>query len=107
MTSIDVRNATFQQITASLDRVRLAVYQAWVQFGPGTTRAVAEKSGIDLLTFRPRSTELQQIGLLIFSGIAQKNVKGRRSSEGFYRAATTEEWNQWQAEKVNRQLQLI
>lgn len=64
MTPLDYRNATWDQIQERLEGLRLTAYQAWEQFGPGTTRDVAARAGIDILTFRPRSTELFQLGLL-------------------------------------------
>lgn len=60
----DFRNATWDQIQERIEGLRLAVYTAWQQHGPGTTREVAARSQIDILTFRPRSTELYQLGLL-------------------------------------------
>ena len=60
----DFRNATWETIQEQIEGQRHAVYAAWQQYGPGTTRAVAAAAQIDLLTFRPRSTELFQLGLL-------------------------------------------
>ncbi|OAI55556.1 hypothetical protein AYO49_05480 [Verrucomicrobiaceae bacterium SCGC AG-212-N21] len=85
MTAIDYRNANFADIQATLQGKRLAALSAWREHGPGTTREVAEKSGMDLLTFRPRTTELLQLGLI---GVADPDAGGH---EGIYRALTEEE----------------
>ncbi len=47
------------------------------------TEDLAQRSGIDLLTLRPRNTELVQLGLVILAG--------GRARSGVYRAATAEE----------------
>ncbi len=86
MKPIDYRNETFEQLLArGLVNERLNVYQAFQKHGPGTTRDVARRSGIDILNLRPRATELYQLGFL-------KLVEGSETgSEGIYRAYTWEE----------------
>lgn len=64
MNPADYRNATWDEIQQRIEGLRLAVYRAWLQFGPGTTREIAAAACMDILTFRPRSTELFQMGLL-------------------------------------------
>jgi hypothetical protein len=64
MIPADFRNATWDKIQERIEGLRLTVYEAWQKYGPGTTREVAARAQIDLLTFRPRSTELFQLGLL-------------------------------------------
>lgn len=64
MKPVDFRNATFEGLRGELEGLRRRVYAAWVTYGPGTTREIAEKAGIDLLTFRPRTTELVEAGLV-------------------------------------------
>ena len=64
MNPIDYRNATWTELQGRITRDRQAALDAWVKYGPGTTRAVATAAGIDLLTFRPRTTELFQLGYL-------------------------------------------
>lgn len=64
MEPVDFRNATYEELQARLTGLRLAALSAWRQHGPGTTRDVAQRAGMDLLTFRPRSTELYQLGFL-------------------------------------------
>ena len=90
---IDYRNATWDQIQGRLEGLRLETYAAWQKFGPGTTRGVAAVASLDLLTFRPRSTELFQMGLLRLV----ENRKGEsgklddRNHEGIYIAVPLEE----------------
>jgi hypothetical protein len=87
MTSIDYRTETWESIQGRLTDLRAVVYEAWKQHGPGTTRAIAEKSGIDILTFRPRTTELLQLGYLaLWHGAGEA-----RSREGIYRARSYQE----------------
>jgi len=43
---------------------RRRVYDAFMRYGPATTRRIAELIPMDLLTVRPRTTELFQDGLL-------------------------------------------
>jgi hypothetical protein len=64
MKPIDYRNETWESIQERLSGLRQSVYQAWQAYGPGTTREVAAKAGIDILTFRPRTTELFQMGFV-------------------------------------------
>ena len=79
MKPVDYRNETFAGIKGRLFGQRLAVYEAWKQFGPCTTAQLAERSGLSILTLRPRTTELFQLGLVICTG---------GHSEGIYRAAS-------------------
>lgn len=95
--STTARAQTWEEIRSTLQRRRLAAYSAWQQWGPGTTREVAEKSGIDLLTLRPRTTELLQLGFLVETGLT--------AGQGIYQALTEDQaihaWQQrQQAEKL-------
>lgn len=99
MKPIDFRNATFARIRESLDGQRAAVYTAWVVYGPGTTRGIAAASGIDLLTFRPRTTELYDCGLVA--------VVGREDGEGVYAARPAGEWEDWRGARVSGQQMLM
>jgi sugar-specific transcriptional regulator TrmB len=102
MTPIDYRNTTFAQIKTQLTEQRLAVYTAMLRFGSGTTRELAQKSGIDLLTLRPRVTELVQLG---FATLVETEKPGK---EGIYRALVeVEAMNHFKAQqtKANRELQ--
>jgi hypothetical protein len=87
MKPIDLSRATFAELKPKLNGLRSRVHRAWLAAGPGTTRDVAAKSGIDILTFRPRSTELYQLGLLELQGTAPGH-----GHDGIYRARTLAEW---------------
>jgi hypothetical protein len=89
MKPIDYRDETFEMLLArGLVSERLAVYRSFQQHGPGTTRQVAGKSGIDILSFRPRATELYQLGFL---KLVEPDSKTPGGNEGIYRAYTYEE----------------
>lgn len=64
MKPIDYRNETWEDVRARVDRLRLTVYYALERTGACTTRELATRSGIDILTVRPRVTELYQLGLV-------------------------------------------
>ena len=100
MKPVDLRNATFAGLRQRLDGQRRDVYTAWVTHGPGTTREIAEKCGIDLLTLRPRTTELCEIGLVELWG-------STRTSEGVYQAVKSDRWESWRKDIINSQMQLI
>lgn len=91
MKPIDFRNETFDQIRARVTEDRELVHRAWLAHGPGTTREVSAKAGIDLLTLRPRSTELYQIGLL--------ELADKDGHQGVYRARTIGEWTAYIAQR--------
>jgi hypothetical protein len=104
MDPFDFSTANFKELQDRLQGQRLAVLSAWRQHGPGTTREVAQKAGIDILSFRPRSTELHQLGLLelVEGEFTQKGeVKtARQTFEGTYRALNDGEvWEMFWARK--------
>jgi hypothetical protein len=78
MKPIDLRNATWNEVREQLAGRMLVVYEAWQKHGPGTTREIAERSGLDLLTVRPRTTELYQLNFVALLGCDHK--------EGIYAA---------------------
>lgn len=80
MKPADYRNETWESLQSRMKDSLRAVLAAWRTHGPGTTREVAARSGIDLLTFRPRTTDLQQLG---FVTLADEKFHGH---EGIYRA---------------------
>jgi hypothetical protein len=87
MSTLDHRNATWKDIQSRLKGLRLRVYHAWVEHGPGTTREVSRLSGIEILTFRPRTTELVQLGLV--ESVEDPALQGRDAAhEGTYRAVS-------------------
>lgn len=88
MRPIDFRNTTYHDLVAqSAASNRLAVLSAWRQHGPCTTRELAERSGIDLLHLRPRTTELVQLG---FVGLVEDELQTTPGA-GVYRALSEEE----------------
>ena len=95
----DLRNATFAGLRQGLEGARKDVYAAWLAYGPGTTREVSAKSGIDLLTFRPRTTDLFHLGLV-------EMVSAERSNEGVYRAVPQSQWEIWRQTQISGQLQM-
>lgn len=64
MKSTDYRNNTWEELKAKVSGLRMDVYTAFVKFGPGTTWQISEKAGISILTLRPRTTELLQMGFI-------------------------------------------
>lgn len=85
MKPIDYRNATFQDILRQVIHLRLSVWDALAHYGPCTTRELAKECGLDLLTVRPRVTELVQLG---FAECVNEDKAGH---EGIYKALTTAE----------------
>ncbi|HMO99651.1 MAG TPA: hypothetical protein PKE26_11125 [Kiritimatiellia bacterium] len=86
MKPTDFRDATYRDLARLLCRDREQVYRAWLRFGPGTTREVAIRAEMSLFTFRPRSTQLYQAGLL------EVEPGQRACREGRYRAVDVEAW---------------
>jgi hypothetical protein len=97
MKPIDFSRQTFEDLKSNLSETRDRVYRAWLAHGPGTTREVAAKSGINLLILRPRSTDLYQLGLIELLDIV--GVTDSRNHEGVYRARTMDEWEKFVASK--------
>ena len=93
MRPLDYRNATWESLQEKLEGQRLAALRAWRLHGPGTTRAVAQRAGVDLLSLRPRTTELYQLGLVVVVDPTE------RASEGIYRALTDAEAREYFAER--------
>ena len=100
MNPIDFRNESFAMRKGRLVEKREAVWLDWrayeVRHGKdgATTRAVCDWNGRDILQFRPRCTELYQMGVLTIDGIAQGGREGR------YRLRDVSEWEQWHHDQV-------
>jgi hypothetical protein len=111
MNPIDFRKDTFERLKTRISGLRNQTYRAWVVYGPGTTADVCAKARMSILTFRPRTTELVEMGLVILDESAQATGKaGRQGNGGVYRARTYLEWRDWIAAQrgaVNSQLQLM
>lgn len=85
MKPVDCRNETWESLQTRLDHSRATVWRALLAHGPATTRELAQASGIDILTVRPRVTELVDLFLAELVG-------GQRDGrEGVYRALTSAE----------------
>ncbi len=80
MTPLDYRNTNWLAVRAHLAGRRQVVYEALRNHGPCTTRELAQRSGLDILTVRPRVTELVQLD---FATCLNLEAPGR---EGIYRA---------------------
>jgi hypothetical protein len=84
---IDLRNATWSILQAGLNARLQDVYRIWCQHGPGTTRSVAIRSGCDILSLRPRTTDLYHLGMV--------ELTGRTGNEGIYQARRQSDWELW------------
>jgi hypothetical protein len=110
MEPIDYRNETWESLQTRLTGIRMAVWEAWKRYGPGTTREVSASSSIDILTLRPRTTELYQMGFveLVEDPIAERQAPPH---EGVYRAVSwltaMQRFHKAKANATQRQLQLI
>ena len=83
MKTTEVRDMTWEEIQSSLDGRRAYIWTFLRQHGAATTSVIADKTGISLLTVRPRVCELVQAGLA--------ECIDRRHKEGVYRALSLEE----------------
>jgi len=92
MKAVDFRNFTWAQVQEHIGDDMRRVHDAWRDHGPGTTRQIAERSGISLLTFRPRTTDLYHLGLVECVGCESNAGVYRFVSEDEARAA--EKWKQ-------------
>lgn len=103
MKPIDFRDATWESVQGSMAGRLMEVYRAWVVYGEGTTRQLAQRSGIDILNVRPRTTDLFGIGLV--------ELVGGNAGEGIYKARNRADWESWLEREresvVSGQLNLI
>lgn len=83
MRAIDISRANWEEIRGTVTGRRAAALDAWRSHGPGTTREVAGRAGMDILSLRPRSTELLQLGFL--------RLVTDRDGEGIYAARGDDE----------------
>ena len=98
MKAIDIRNASWSSIQASLHHRLAAAYQVWCSYGPGTTRDVSQRSGWDILSLRPRTTDLYKLGLV--------ELVGRRGDGGIYKVRPQSDWESW-SQTQSKQMNLI
>lgn len=103
MTATDIRNANFDQLRDTLEEKLREVYEAFACHGPCTTRQLADAARMDILSVRPRATDLLHLGLLAVSG-SVVGPSGRK--EGRYEATTPEEWQRWRQQNFPTDSQL-
>lgn len=77
MKPVDFRNATFADLQARIVGQREAALAAWRVHGPGTTEEVAARSGMSILSLRPRTTELFQLGFVVLDAADPGKGAGR------------------------------
>lgn len=94
MMPIDFRNETFDSLRGRLDADRQIVLQRLKDDGACTTRQLSEKMGMDVLSVRPRVTELCQMGAV--------ELVDRHGHEGVYRARMEGDWMLWVAREIQR-----
>jgi hypothetical protein len=80
MKPIDYRNETWADVQTRLDGMLRATWEALAAHGPCTTRALAVASGMDILSVRPRVTDLCHMGM------ARLAAGTLHSKEGLYEA---------------------
>lgn len=105
MTPTELRNTNFEQLRTSLTERMLDVYRAFEAHGPCSTAQLAEKSGIGLLSVRPRAHDLHVVGLLCEAGERMEN--GKRAT--IYAITERATWQRWHAENfpADGQLQMV
>ena len=81
MKPIDFRNATWAEVQGRVQGQRLAVLEGYKAHGPCSTMTLSYGLELSILSVRPRTTELVQLGLVELDKGASKG-KG----EGVYQA---------------------
>jgi hypothetical protein len=95
MKPVDFRNETFASIQNRIGGSRAAVLAAWQKHGPCTTEQLAERSKLSILSLRPRTTELEDLGFVCLSEVQESKT------EGTYRARTQGEHATWIARQIS------
>jgi DNA-binding transcriptional regulator YhcF (GntR family) len=104
MQTIDYRNESFEQVRARVDGLRETIWKHMMTRGEAlTTRQIAAETGIDILTVRPRVTELVQIGFAEVDGLAGREGRYRAISDFVARRT----YEQAKARATEAQLQLL
>jgi DNA-binding transcriptional regulator YhcF (GntR family) len=104
MQTIDYRNESFEQVRGRVDGLRQTIWNHMMSRGEAlTTRQIAAETGIDILTVRPRVTELVQIGFAEVDGLAGREGRYRAISQFMARA----KYEQERAKAHESQLQLL
>jgi predicted transcriptional regulator len=87
MKPVDIRNENFASIYHRLEGDRLDCYLDLKRHGPATTRKLAERMHLDVLSVRPRVSELFKMGAV--------SLFGREAGDGVYAARWDAEWMTW------------
>jgi hypothetical protein len=92
MKPTDYRDMTWEEVKEHLVEDRLRVYHGLQMWGPCTTRQLAGLIGMDLLTVRPRMTELCQMDFAEERDVpAKRRILDRAAREGYYGAVGFDE----------------
>ncbi len=92
MKPVDLRNETFESLQRLIPADLRAVLDGYKQHGSRTTGELSTLTGIGLLTVRPRTSDLVDLGLVLLDEpetLRRKNEEHIRC--GVYRAATDAE----------------
>jgi hypothetical protein len=92
MKPVDFRTESWERVQERLNEHRLAVHALYVRFGPCTTRELSERSTMSILSLRPRTTELLQLGLVA--------LVGRKDCQGVYAPISLQDAERAFQEKV-------
>lgn len=85
MSTTDWRNRAWTEIVGRLADDRLAVYNALSVWGPCTTRQLAKLMQMDILSVRPRVTELCQMGFAREITVPEyQRQQDQSNREGYY-----------------------
>ncbi len=60
----------------AVSQLRATVLRYLVRHGPMTPDEIAAKSGLDILTVRPRTSELVRMGLVVRTGERRQSSRG-------------------------------
>lgn len=87
MTPSAIRDLNWTELQSRVSGLRATVHEALRMHGPCTTRQLAARAGLDILTVRPRVTELCQLGFAAEVSLSPY-ASGLSPAEGIYRAHT-------------------
>ena len=76
ITPEQVRNWTWEEVQTAVTGTRQRVFAALKAGGPQTTSQLAAATGINLLTVRPRMTELYDLGVVRLAGREPNGTQG-------------------------------
>jgi predicted transcriptional regulator len=82
MTPVDYSKDTWEDVMRRAEGLRKTVLDGYREHGPCTTRQLARLLDLDILTVRPRTTELYQLGLVELV----QDEDGTTGREGVYAA---------------------